>query len=103
MNNKVTSIWFEKLRAKQNISVKDLYQFSKISLKKSRIRKKFEKNCEAYVSKKVYDAYIGYVINQTLLSALGKTIDFSNVEPINRLQKINLVFSDYQYNNEKND
>lgn len=99
MNNKLTSVWLGKLQNKQNISVKDLYQFSKISLKRKRFRKKFDKNYDRYVSKEIYDTYMGCVIAHPLASTFGKMIDLPTLEPINDLElpKIDLVYLDYQY------
>lgn len=105
MNNKLQSVWFEKLQTRQNISVKDLYQFSKISLKRKRLRKKFEKNYVTYLSKEVYETYWGCLFAYPLISSFARIIDFPKIEPIDddKLPKVNLVYLDYQYKKEKND
>lgn len=52
-------------------SIKDLYCFSKINLKKKRARKKFEKNYRRYVSKKIYNEYISKIICVPIMRSLN--------------------------------
>jgi len=78
---KLHLIWFEKIKTGDKIDATDLYQFSKISLKRKRVRKKFNKHFERYVSNKIYNTYFGILCASPLVSSF-KTISDLNVEPI---------------------
>lgn len=76
MHNKLTSKWFGKLQKGETIGVSDLYEFSKVSLKRKRIRKKFDKKYHRYVSENIYEAYIGILFATPMIGSFQKILDF---------------------------
>ena len=97
--NKLQEIWTNKLSKGEDISITDLYQFSKIKLKRSRMRKKFNKYYDKYVSKEIKDTYWGIVFARPLLNSfkiysdLGTNSDnFIHVTPIEGMPKVKLYY-----------
>ena len=99
--NKLTQKWIEKLQKGEIINITDLYEFSKVKLKRSRMRKKFHKYYDRYVSEEVKQTYWGICFSNPLISSfklysnLGK--DFVSVEPMEGTPKVELIYFDYQY------
>jgi hypothetical protein len=77
---------------------KNLYQFSNINLKKKLNKKKFNKYPYRYVSKNVYDTYIGILIANPLVGYFKLMLDFDigEIESIDK-PNIELIFVDYKY------
>lgn len=76
-NNKLTLKWLEKIQKGETINITDLYEFSKVKLKRSRIRKKFHKYYERYVSEEIKKTYWDIFFS--------KPLDFKllDIEPMN--------------------
>jgi len=103
MINKLTKIWLNKLQKNESLNIKDLYQFSKIKLKRKRIRKKFEKNYERYVSKEIKETFWGCLFAHPLVGSLKKSMELElpNVEPMSiDLPKCVLVYPEFKYQEE---
>lgn len=66
-----------------------MYEFSKIKLKRNRIRKKFHKYYERYVSEEIKKTYWGILFSTPLDF---KLLDIEHIEP-----KAELFYIDYQY------
>ena len=98
---KLQAIWLDKLQKEERISIKDLYQFSHIKLKKKRFRKKFDKNYGKYVSEEVYKAFWGILIAQLASIGTSSQLGFPIVEPVEELPKGELFYLDYKYKEEK--
>jgi hypothetical protein len=98
MNEKLISIYLQN----GEITISDLYQFSKISLKKKRFKKKFNKHYYKYVSDDIYNNYIGFLITKSLTKTVSKMCDFDLdvISMDDPKPKIDLVYIDYQYKNE---
>jgi hypothetical protein len=69
--NKLTTKWFEKITKGETINIADLYEFSKIKLKRSRMRKKFNKNYSRYVSNEIIETYWGICLSTPLINSFN--------------------------------
>lgn len=73
---KLNQIWLDKLSKNETINIKDLYQFSKINLKRKRFRKKFEKKYYKYISNELWDTYIGILLTIPIINSFKREINF---------------------------
>lgn len=97
-NNKLTLKWLRKIQNGETINITDLYEFSKIKLKRNRIRKKFHKYYERYISEEIKKTYWGILFSTPLVNNFKKQMDFKlDVEPIEGTPKVELIYIDYQY------
>ena len=97
-NNKLTLIWFKKIQKGETINITDLYKFSKIKLKRSRIRKKFQKYYERYVSEEIKKIYWDILFSTPIVNSFKKQMDFKlDIESMEGTPKVELCYIDYQY------
>lgn len=104
-NNRLTLKWFKKIQKGETINITDLYEFSKIKLKRSRIRKKFHKYYERYVSEEIKKIYWDILFSTPLVNSFKKQMDFKlDIESMEGTPKVELCYIDYQYksNNDEN-
>jgi hypothetical protein len=96
--NKLTLKWLEKIQKGETINITDLYEFSKVKLKRSRIRKKFHKYYERYVSEEIKKTYWDILFSTPLVNSFKKQMDFKllYIEPM-KGPKAELFYYDYQY------
>ncbi len=101
MENKLQTLWLERILANQNLGIEDLFRYSKIKLKKSRNKKKFLKHYGRYVPKNIYETYWGCVMAHPLVSSFKHVNEFPDLKPINSegLPKVELCYLDYKYEN----
>ena len=94
--DKLTEKFIEKLQKNESIDIRDLYEFSKISLKRNRIRKKFNKHYERYVSKEINQFYFSMLCTTKLVDSLKIYYEFSKdfvkVEPISDSPNVKLYY-----------
>ena len=101
IKNKLTQKWIEKLQKGETINITDLYEFSKVKLKRSRMCKKFHKYYDRYVSEEIKQTYWGICFSNPLVNSLkiysdlGK--DILRIEPMDETPKIELIYPDFQY------
>lgn len=97
--NRLQQKWFEKISRNEKITIEDLYEFSNIKLKRSRIRKKFRKYYERYVPKEICDTYRGILFASPLVNSFSKFLDFNlePVEPSDDMPEIKLIYPDFNY------
>lgn len=93
---KLRNIWTSKLLIGETINIVDIYQFSKIRLKKKRSRKKFNKDYTRYVSEKIRLAYWGCLTSGVVYNTFKNISGFNlpDVEPMNGIPDIELVYLD---------
>lgn len=91
-------IFYKKKEKGETFRFEDLYQFSKISLKKKRNRKKFSKDYHRYVSGHILSQYFGLNIFDTMNKIASQTIglDLVAIEPSNS-PTIQLGYYDFKY------
>ena len=94
--NKLHEIWIDKITKGENITIKDLYRFSNVKLKRKRMRKKFHKYYERYIPKNIKETYWGICMVSPLFNTfyLYSKLDFITMTPIKDLPKGNLVYFD---------
>jgi hypothetical protein len=99
IKNKLTQKWVEKLQKGETINITDLYEFSKVKLKRSRMRKKFNKYYDRYVSEEVKQTYWAIRFSTPLVGSFKKQLYFKleDIKPMEGTPKIELIYSDYQY------
>lgn len=96
-NNKLIQKWIEKTQRGEVINITDLYEFSNIKLKRSRMRKKFNKHYVKYVPKTIIETYWGICCSTPLVNSFKKYTDLDlNVESIGST-KITLTYPDFHY------
>jgi len=100
IKNKLTQKWIEKLQKGETINITDLYEFSRVKLKRSRMRKKFHKHYDRYVSEEIKQTYWSICFSNPLIGSFKRHLDFNlqNIEPMKGTPNIELIYSDYQYN-----
>jgi hypothetical protein len=100
--DKLSKKYFEQALKGEKINITDLYEFSKIKLKRKRQRKKFEKYYHRYVPKDICLAYWGICLAFSMVNSFKRYSDIDKsmlkIEPINGTPKIELCYLDYQYN-----
>lgn len=95
--------WMEKILKGENMIFLDLIPYSRVSLRRKRIRKKFLKNPMRYLSERTYQAWIGCVVGNFSSNIFNKNLDFNlDVEPIiedpeNSTPVGKIYYLDYQY------
>ncbi len=99
MQTKLTQIWIQKMKDGDVLNITDLYQFSKVSLKRKRIRKKFHKHYERYVSKEVYETYWGCLIANPIYNSFKEMTKFLDIKPLESISSPNveLIYPDFKY------
>lgn len=85
------------IMSRKKPSAKMLYRFSKVSLKRVRVRKKFDKNCRAYVPKWVWEAYVGLLMAYPISKIFDSPL--LEIDPMLDCPNIKIVYSDYRYEN----
>lgn len=102
--DKLTQKWIEKIQSNDGLTVLDLYEFSKIKLRTSRMRKKFNKYYYRYITEEVCNTYWGVCIAGPLVNSFKRSLDLSkdliNIEPMEDTPNVELIYSDYQYKTE---
>ena len=99
VEEKIRNVWMIDFFLGKRMKVSDLYKFSKIKLKRKRMRKKFEKHYTRYLSEEVIKVYWGCLMSE-LASNTFKSVSGLNlpvVEPIDGLPKGEIVYLDYEY------
>jgi hypothetical protein len=81
--HKLEKIYIDKLLQDECVNPRDLLQFSNIRLNTKRKRKKFNKYFYRYITKKVYDIYIGCIASYPLSKSFKQIINFPKLERIN--------------------
>lgn len=98
MNEKLNQKWINKIQVGENINITDLYEFSKVNLKRSRMRKKFNKHYYKYISNKIAETYMGICVASPLVNGFKKMMDFDlKIEPMLELPKGKIIYMNYQY------
>lgn len=98
IENKLTLKWLEKLQKGENINITDLYVFSKIKLKRNRMRKKFNKHYERYVSNEIMETYWSILFTSPLINTFKKQMDFKlDIKSMNDIPNIKLIYPDFKY------
>lgn len=97
--NKLYQKWTEKLQKGETINITDLYEFSKVKLKRNRMRKKFHKHHDRYVPEEIEQTYWGICFSNPLIGNFKKQLDFELdvIEPMEGIPTIELIYPDYQY------
>lgn len=97
--NNLHQKWFEKLQKGDTISITDLYPFSRVRLKRSRMRKKFRKYYHRYISEEIQDTYWGILMSYPLVKTFKKQLEFNlDIVPMDdTLPKGELVYLDFNY------
>lgn len=65
-----------------NLSIYHFHQYSKVSLKRSRMKKKFNKNPSRYLSKKGLEMWFGYNAGKCIFNIFG-VFSRLDIKPIN--------------------
>jgi hypothetical protein len=87
---------YRKRLSGDTLKPEDLMAFSKVSLRRKRMRKKFAKRYSRYVSRNTFDAYIAILaINLMTRSFIGN--DLVSTSPMEGLPTGKLYYLDYQY------
>ena len=82
----------------EEVNVSSLYRFSKINLKKKRNKKKFDKQYTRYISKDIFDIYIGLQLTKPIINSFKRMSEFNlNIEPIENSPKGEIIYLDYKY------
>jgi len=102
--NKLNQKWLEKLQKDEQINITDLYEFSKIKLKRRRMRKKFHKHYDRYVPNEIKEAYWAVCFATPITENFKKQMKFNlkDIKPIDETPKVQLVYPDYQYQSDIN-
>jgi len=101
IDHPLISIWIAKISQGEALTVKDLYPFSKVSLKRKRMRKKFHKHYLRYVSNRTFQAWVGMTAVTPLVGSFQRIADFNlESEPGEPGPEGKLYYLDYEY--EKN-
>ena len=69
-SEKLESIWTSRIKEGKTIRPMDLYPYSKIKLTKKRNRKKFNRYFLRYVSRHIWEVYMGCVIATPIVDHL---------------------------------
>ena len=98
IDHPLISIWITKISRGETLTVKDLYPFSKVSLKRIRMRKKFDKNYPRYISDRTFQAWVGITAVTPLAGSFQRIAEF-NLEsvPGEPGSEGKLYYLDYQY------
>jgi len=92
------SIWITKIYRGEALTVKDLYPFSKVSLKRRRMRKKFDKNYLRYISDRTFQAWVGMAAVTPLAGSFQRIAEFNlESDPGEPGAEGKLYYLDYQY------
>ena len=104
LDNKLTKLWLDKISKNENLTIEDLYIFSKIRLKSRRAKKKFNKDYERYISKEIKEIYWGCLIATPITKSFNKLsgFDLLKVEPMNKIPNIELIYFDKNNNGKNN-
>jgi hypothetical protein len=103
ITEKIQKIWLGKIQKNEQLTVADLFPFSKIRLKKKRNKKKFNKYYRRYISENVREAYWGCLIATPLVGSFKKqfeNLDLLNIEPLEDTPKGDLYYVDYKFPDE---
>ena len=98
IDHPLISIWISRISRGETLTTKDLYPFSKISLRRRRMRKKFDKNYLRYISDRTFQAWVGMTAVSPLAGSFQRIADF-NLEsvPVEPGPEGKLYYLDYQY------
>jgi hypothetical protein len=102
ITNKLTQQLLEKIQNGENIGISDLYAFSKVRLKRNKMRKKFHKYYYRYISKDIYDIFFGCLISYPLVNSFINKKDILTIEPMIPNPDCKISYIDYQYNPDSN-
>lgn len=101
----LTRLWMIRMIKGEGLTFEDLMPYSKISLRRSRMRKKFLKNPHRYISDKTSQIWLGCIVGNFSGSIFSKSFAFGNgfslvdEDPENPTPKGNLFYLDYEYDN----
>lgn len=89
--------WTEKMMCGETMTLRDLYPFATIKLKKARMRKKFEAHPERYVRPHIWTCYQFGGLAFNLVRSSMPT--FPSLEPVRGedLPTGELIYLDYRY------
>ena len=103
LDHPLSTKWMEKILKGENMTFEDLVPYSRVSLRRKRMRKKFLKNPMRYLSERTHQAWIGCVVGKFSANVFKKQLDFNlDIEPINNDTENfrpdgKLHYLDYQY------
>lgn len=98
IDHKLKQKWFEKLQNNESVNVTDLYEYTKIKLKRKRIRKKFDKYYYKYISDEINKLYSTITFSNSVVNTFKAQFDIEldDIQSLNKIP-VELVYFDYQY------
>jgi hypothetical protein len=88
---------WHRLENKSSQEPLDLFMvYSKVSLKRARMKKKFRKDYSRYLSEKMVREFWGYCMVQPILRSNFFGLDLVAIEPMSDLPKGELIYTEYK-------